>query len=144
MHHTVYYTAWTPAGTGDLIRTLSLRGLPIILLVLAALIATRVIQWATARITGRIDQGFKNSDELVRSESEKHRHSVAQVISWVAIVIVYLVVVLPRNRICTNPVGVVAGASTLTLGLSLRPLATEPTLLTFTVEATAGDRKSVV
>ncbi|MBJ7291691.1 mechanosensitive ion channel family protein [Williamsia sp.] len=114
MHHTVYYTAWTPAGTGDLVRTLSLRGLPIILLILAALIATRAIQWATARITGRIDQGFKNSDELVRSESEKHRHSVAQVISWVAIVIVYLVVAFNIIRLLNVPItGFVAPATVL-------------------------------
>ncbi len=91
MHHSVYSAAWTPAGTDDLVKWLSLQGLSILLLILGAVIATRFIQWATTRITGRIDESFQESDELVRSESAKHRHSVAQVISWVAIVIVYLI-----------------------------------------------------
>ncbi|WP_328858504.1 mechanosensitive ion channel family protein [Williamsia herbipolensis] len=112
--HTVLLAAPTPAGTDKLIRFLSLQGVQIALFIVGAMIMTRFIQWGTARITGRIDQSFTESDELVRSESAKHRHSVAQVISWVAIVIVYVIAVFNIIRALGVPItGFVAPATVL-------------------------------
>ncbi|ADG79618.1 MscS Mechanosensitive ion channel OS=Tsukamurella paurometabola (strain ATCC 8368 / DSM / CCUG 35730 / CIP 100753 / JCM 10117 / KCTC 9821 / NBRC 16120 /NCIMB 702349 / NCTC 13040) OX=521096 GN=Tpau_3024 PE=3 SV=1 [Tsukamurella paurometabola] len=66
------------------------RVLPIALWSIAAVLANRFVNWASARVTMRIDAEFKNSDSLVRSESAKHQHAVIQVISWVAIAAIYL------------------------------------------------------
>ncbi|CAM3712907.1 MULTISPECIES: mechanosensitive ion channel family protein [Tsukamurella] len=66
------------------------RVLPIALWSIAAVLANRFVNWASARVTRRIDAEFKNSDSLVRSESAKHQHAVIQVISWVAIAAIYL------------------------------------------------------
>jgi moderate conductance mechanosensitive channel len=45
--------------------------------------------WAGARITGRIDASAQETDTLVRSEASKHRHTLVQVITWTAPVIIY-------------------------------------------------------
>ena len=70
-----------------------LRGdfLEIVLYLLAAVLLTRFIQWSGDRITARIDANARDSDALVRTEAAKHRHAVAQVLTWVSIVLVYCV-----------------------------------------------------
>nr|WP_253648013.1 mechanosensitive ion channel family protein [Williamsia deligens] len=97
-----------------MIRALSLQGLQIVLFVLGALILTRFIQWVTSRITTRIDRSFQENDELVRSETAKHRHSLAQVIAWVAIVIVYIIAAFNIIKALGVPItGFVAPATVL-------------------------------
>jgi small conductance mechanosensitive channel len=114
VHDVLFLAVGSPPGSDRLIRALSLQGLQIVLNVLGALILTRFIQWATGRITTRIDRSFKESDELVRSETAKHRHSLAQVISWVAIVIVYIVAAFNIIRALGVPItGFVAPATVL-------------------------------
>jgi small-conductance mechanosensitive channel len=66
------------------------RVLPIALWVITAILVNRFINWASMHVTMRIDAEFKYSDSLVRSESAKHQHALIQVISWVAIALVYL------------------------------------------------------
>ncbi|GAB3128752.1 mechanosensitive ion channel family protein [Tsukamurella serpentis] len=66
------------------------RILPVALWVIAAVLANRFVNWASARVTMQIDNQFKKGDALVRSESAKHQHAVIQVISWVAIAAIYL------------------------------------------------------
>jgi moderate conductance mechanosensitive channel len=66
-------------------------GLEIVLLVLGALLLTRFARWLSDRITARIDANVQESDALVRSETAKHRHALTQVITWVALVLVYCV-----------------------------------------------------
>nr|WP_307851701.1 mechanosensitive ion channel family protein [Williamsia sp. CHRR-6] len=103
-----------PAGSDRLIRWLSLEGLQVLLFIVGALLATRFIQWVSKRITTRIDNDFTTSDELVRSETSKHRHSMAQVVSWVAIVIVYLFAAVNIIRIFDVPItGFVAPATVI-------------------------------
>ncbi|MDF0528858.1 mechanosensitive ion channel family protein [Tsukamurella sp. 8F] len=58
---------------------------------LAAVLANRFVNWASARVTSRIDSEFRYSDSLVRTESAKHQHAVIQVVSWVAIAIIYII-----------------------------------------------------
>ena len=66
-------------------------GLEIVLLVIGTILLTRLATWLGARITGRIDANARESDALVRSEASKHRQALAQVITWVALVIIYCV-----------------------------------------------------
>ena len=65
--------------------------LVIILLILGALLLTRLADWARGRIMARIDARASGSDELVRSEAAKHRQVVAQVVTWGALAVVYVV-----------------------------------------------------
>jgi small-conductance mechanosensitive channel len=65
------------------------RGLEIVLLIVGAILLTRLITWLRDKITGRIDANARETDALVRSEAAKHRHALAQVITWTAIVVIY-------------------------------------------------------
>uniref|UniRef100_UPI003D2E9FB6 hypothetical protein n=1 Tax=Escherichia coli TaxID=562 RepID=UPI003D2E9FB6 len=72
------------------------------------------LQWMVGRITTKIDSQFTESDALVRSEAIKHRHSVAQVIAWVAIAIVYIIAGFSIGRERGVPItGCVAPATVL-------------------------------
>jgi hypothetical protein len=64
-------------------------GLELVLLVTGAILLTRVATWLGAMITGRIDAHARETDELVRSEASKHRHALAQVITWATLAIIY-------------------------------------------------------
>src|SRR5674476_1285435 len=69
-------------------------GLEILLLVLGAILLTRFATWLRAMITDRIDANARESDALVRSEAAKHRAALAQVLTWTALVIVYVITCL--------------------------------------------------
>jgi moderate conductance mechanosensitive channel len=62
-----------------------------VLLVLGALLLARFVTWAGRRITQRIDAAATDEDALVRSEAAKHRHAVAQVLTWLAIAFIWCV-----------------------------------------------------
>jgi small conductance mechanosensitive channel len=64
-------------------------GLPIVLIVVGALLLTRFTTWFKTMITERIDANDAESDALVRSEAAKHRHALAQVLSWTVLVVIY-------------------------------------------------------
>ncbi len=66
-------------------------GLEIALIVMGAILLTRFTTWFKAVITRRIDANDAESDALVRSEAAKHRHALAQVLSWTALVLLYCV-----------------------------------------------------
>jgi len=92
--------------------------LVIILLVLGALLLTRLADWARGRIMTRIDARYADSDELVRSEAAKHRHVVAQVVTWGAVAIVYTVTaVLVVQNLGIPTAGLVAPAALISAGL---------------------------
>lgn len=64
----------------------------IVLLVTGASLGTRFITWVRDRLTARIDASAgSGGDAVVRSEEAKHRHAVAQVVTWLVIVLVYSV-----------------------------------------------------
>jgi moderate conductance mechanosensitive channel len=65
-------------------------GLEIVLLVTGAILLTRLATWLGGRITGRIDASARETDALVRSEASKHRHALAQVITWATLVVIYI------------------------------------------------------
>jgi len=64
-------------------------GLEIVLLVVGTVLLTRLVSWLGERITKRIDANARETDALVRSEAAKHRHALAQVITWATLVVIY-------------------------------------------------------
>jgi len=65
------------------------RGLEIVLLITGAMLLTRLATWLGDKITSRIDANARETDALVRSEAAKHRHALAQVITWTTLVVIY-------------------------------------------------------
>jgi len=94
--------------------------LEILLLVLGAILLTRLAEWARDRIVAHIDAQAHEADELVRSEAAKHRHIVAQVVTWAFLALVYVVTsVLVVQRLGVPLAGLVAPAALLSAALGL-------------------------
>jgi small conductance mechanosensitive channel len=92
--------------------------LEIVLLVLGAILVTRLAEWARDRIVSRIDAHAHETDELVRSEAAKHRHIVAQVVTWAVLALMYVVTaVLVVQRLGVPLAGLVAPAALLSAAL---------------------------
>jgi small conductance mechanosensitive channel len=81
------------------------RGVPIALYLIGALLAARFITWVARRIVRRIDAEYQESDQLVRTESAKHRQAVASVISWVTVALLFVIVMVQVTSILAIPVG---------------------------------------
>ena len=85
---------------------------------LGAILLTRLAEWARDRIVTHIDANARETDELVRSEASKHRHVVAQVVTWAFLAVVYLVAaVLVVQRLGVPLAGLVAPAALLSAAL---------------------------
>ncbi|MXQ78735.1 mechanosensitive ion channel [Rhodococcus rhodochrous] len=97
---------------------LSTSGLLIALTILGAVLIARFVSWLGSRITRRIDDRYTQSDDLVRSEATKHRHSVAQVVTWMAISFVYIVATLKVFDYLQLPIGSLVAPATV-LGAAL-------------------------
>ncbi|MDH6282036.1 mechanosensitive ion channel family protein [Prescottella agglutinans] len=93
-------------------------GLQIALTVLGALIVARFVSWAGSRVTSRIDDNYQQGDALVRSEATKHRHSVAQVVTWVVITIIYVIATVQVLAQLDMPIGSLVAPATV-LGAAL-------------------------
>jgi moderate conductance mechanosensitive channel len=92
--------------------------LVIVLLVLGAILLTRLAEWARGRIMARIDARASEADELVRSEAAKHRHVVAQVVTWTVLAVIYVVTaVLIVQHLGVPLAGLVAPAALLSAAL---------------------------
>jgi small-conductance mechanosensitive channel len=90
------------------------RGVTIALLLIGGLLAARFINWGARRIVRRIDAEYQDSDQLVRSESAKHRQAVASVISWVSVALLFVIVMVEVSDTLNIPVGsLVAPAAVL-------------------------------
>jgi moderate conductance mechanosensitive channel len=85
---------WHEFWRGDAGQWIITRGLRIVMVLIAAVLAGRFVTWVAQQVTRRLDLGFAESDALVRSEATKHRQAVASVISWVSIVIIGIWVML--------------------------------------------------
>ncbi len=93
-------------------------GLEIVLLVLGAILLTRFAIWFRAMITERIDSNDRESDGLVRSEAAKHRQALAQVLTWTALVVVYVVTGMQiLDRLGVPITGLVAPAAVVGVAL---------------------------
>jgi small conductance mechanosensitive channel len=105
---------WHTFWHGDIGAWILTRGLRIALLIIGAVLAGRFITWIAQRVSRRIDADFQESDALVRSESAKHRQAVASVISYLAIAMLGVMVVVQITEILAIPVGsLVAPAAVL-------------------------------
>jgi moderate conductance mechanosensitive channel len=92
--------------------------LVIVLLVLGAILLTRFAAWSRDRIMAHIDARANDNDELVRSEAAKHRHVVAQVVTWAVLAVIYVVMaVLVVQRLGVPLAGLVAPAALLSAAL---------------------------
>jgi small conductance mechanosensitive channel len=95
-------------------------GLEIVLLVIGTILLTRLATWAGARITGRIDASAREKDALVRSEASKHRHALAQVITWTTLGVIYCVAgVLIATRLGIPVTSLAAPAAVVAVALGL-------------------------
>jgi moderate conductance mechanosensitive channel len=105
---------WHGFWRGDVGEWILTRGLKIAALIIFAILAARFISWAAQKITRRIDADFQETDQLVRTESAKHRQAVASVISWVSIAVLFVVVAVDITDVLAIPVGsLVAPAAVL-------------------------------
>jgi small conductance mechanosensitive channel len=101
------FSAW---ARGDL--------LVIVLLVVGAALLTRLADWARGRVMERIDVRSAVSEDLVRSEAAKHRHVVAQVLTWSVLAVIYVVTaVLVVQRLGVPLAGLVAPAALVSAAL---------------------------
>ena len=102
----------------DVLDWLSGRGLEVVLIILGSVLLARFVSWAGAKITDRIDSRYTGGDELVRSEAAKHRHSLTQVLTWAAVVLIYSIAVFfVLDRLGVPITGLVAPATVLGVGL---------------------------
>jgi moderate conductance mechanosensitive channel len=100
------------------------RGLEVVLLVLGAVLLARFAAWTGHEVTRRIDAS-RDEDALVRSEASKHRHALAQTLTWVAVVLVWTVTLaLVINRFGVPFASLVAplAAGGVALGLGAQRL----------------------
>ncbi|MFI9509570.1 mechanosensitive ion channel family protein [Nocardia sp. NPDC052566] len=107
-------TAIQTMGSTDFTNWLRGPGLEIVLLILGAMLFSRFATFIRDRITRKIDAQFRSSDALVRSEAAKHRHALAQVVTWVVLTIVYVLVGMEvLRRMGFGVSGLVAPAAVL-------------------------------
>lgn len=66
-------------------------GLEIVLLVLLALLLARFARWVGDRYTAHLDARWAGDDDLVRSESAKHRHAITEVLVWLSVFVICVV-----------------------------------------------------
>ena len=105
---------WHDFWHGEIGAWILTRGLHIALLLIGGLLAARFINWLASRINRRIDDDFNQSDALVRSESAEHRQAVASVISYLAIALLGVMVVVEVTDVLAVPIGsLVAPAAVL-------------------------------
>jgi len=100
-------------------------GLEIVLIILGAILMTRFATWVKAFINQRIDANDAESDALVRSESAKHRHALADVLTWAALVVVYCVSgveILPRLMVPMSSLVAPAAVVGVALGFGAQRL----------------------
>jgi small conductance mechanosensitive channel len=90
-------------------------GLEAALILVGAVLGGRLITWLGHRVEGRIDEG---SEALVRSETAKHRHAVTQVLTYVAMLVLWTVAgVLVLSRLGVPVTGLAAPAAAMGVAL---------------------------
>jgi small conductance mechanosensitive channel len=102
----------------ELVDWLSGRGLEVVLIILGSVLLARFVTWIGDRITTQIDARATGGDALVRSEAAKHRHSLTQVLTWVAIVLIYTIsIFFALERLGVPVTGLLAPTAALGVGL---------------------------
>ncbi|HYB80339.1 MAG TPA: mechanosensitive ion channel family protein [Mycobacterium sp.] len=109
---------WHDFWHGDLGQWVITRGLRIVMVLIAAVLAARFVTWVAQQVTRQLDAGFAESDALVRSEATKHRQAVASVIQLVSVVIIGVWVLVQIGDILRFSVGGLIAPATV-LGAAL-------------------------
>jgi moderate conductance mechanosensitive channel len=109
---------WHDFWRGEIGEWVITRGLRIVMLLIAAVLAARFVTWVAEQVTRHLDVGFAESDALVRSEATKHRQAVASVIQWVSIVIIAIWVIVEVGDVLQFSVGGLIAPATV-LGAAL-------------------------
>ncbi|MGO9158532.1 mechanosensitive ion channel family protein [Mycobacterium sp.] len=109
---------WHDFWRGEIGEWVITRGLRIVMLLIAAVLAVRFVTWVAQQVTRQLDEGFAESDALVRSEATKHRQAVASVIQWVSIVIIAIWVIVEIGGVLQFSVGGLIAPATV-LGAAL-------------------------
>lgn len=92
--------------------------LVIVMLVLGAILLTRLANWVRGLVIAQIETREHESDELVRSEAAKHRQVIAQVVTWAVLAVMYVVTaVLVVERLGVPLPALVAPAALLSAAL---------------------------
>ncbi|HEX3335605.1 MAG TPA: mechanosensitive ion channel family protein [Jatrophihabitans sp.] len=63
----------------------------VIVVITGSVLITRAATWFSERLATKIDQSADQTDALVRSEANKHRHAVIQVVTWAILVLIYCI-----------------------------------------------------
>jgi moderate conductance mechanosensitive channel len=109
---------WHDFWRGEIGEWIITRGLRIVMLLIAAVLAVRFVTWVAQQVTRHLDVGFAESDALVRSEATKHRQAVASVIQWVSIVIIAIWVIMQVGDVLQFSLGGLIAPATV-LGAAL-------------------------
>ena len=105
---------WHDFWRGEIGEWIITRGLHIVMLLIGAVLAVRLVTWVAEKVTRKLDVGFAESDALVRSEATKHRQAVASVIQWVSIVLIAIWVIVEIGDVLRfSLAGLVAPAAVL-------------------------------
>jgi small-conductance mechanosensitive channel len=68
-------------------------GLEIVLFTLGAVLLVRLTRWIRDRVIARIDAAAQPGDALVRSEESKHRHTIAQALTWLVTGLIWAIAI---------------------------------------------------
>ena len=109
---------WHDFWRGEIGEWIITRGLRIAMLLIAAVLAARFVSWIAQQVTRQLDEGFAESDALVRSEATKHRQAVASVIQWVSIVVIAIWVIVQIGDVLQFSLGGLVAPATV-LGAAL-------------------------
>ncbi len=104
---------WHDFWRGELGEWIITRGLRIVMILIAAVLAARFVNWVAQQVTHQLNLGFTESDALVRSEATKHRQALASVISWVSVVIIGIWVILQISSVLQFSVGGLVAPATV-------------------------------
>lgn len=107
---------WDNLWRGEIGEWIITKGLRLALLIIGAVLASRFINFAAHQVTHHLERSFRTNDKLVRSEETKHRQAVASVISWVALVLLGVVVAVQITSILDVPIGSLVGPAALVGG----------------------------
>src|SRR6202020_935964 len=91
-------------------------GVEIVLIVTGTILLTRLATGLGSRIPNRIDPTARETDALVRSEASKHRHALAQVITWATLAVIYGVAAVAIAERFGIPLASLVGPATVAGG----------------------------
>lgn len=110
---TINALGWHAFWRGEIGQWIITRGLRIVMVLIAAVLAARFVNWVAQQVTRRVNLGFAASDALVPSEASKHRQALASVISWVSVVIIGIWVIMQIADVLQFSVGGLVAPATV-------------------------------